>query len=571
VLYPVQPSLSSQNAQFAFLGDFNKFGLQFATGKSSNNLEQQINIVDNFSHVIGTHQLKFGIDYRWLKATVEPTPYQIQYLFGSVANVVANNVPQTYIRSQTANVQLTFSNWSLYAQDTWNLSRNLTLTYGLRWDYNTAPSSPNGTLPMTVDQIHDLATMQLAPLGTTLWHAEKDDFAPRLGIAWTPRSNLVIRAGAGIFYDLGYSSISDGISRFPYVQTKILNSTTNAPLKFPLDANQAMPLAFTTSPPVNFIAVVDPNHVSPRTYEWNAALEQGFGANDVMTLTYVGAGGRELTRKDIAFAPSSTFNGSVEVIRNAATSSYNGLQAQYRHRISHGLQTLVSYCWSHSIDDVSSDGAYVNVPLSVSVSDRGPSNYDIRHTFSAAVSYYIPAPRTAVLKQIFRNWSTDFIIYARTAPPVNVVTGARFPGTLLAGASSVQRPNVVPGVPLYLYGPYPGGKAINPNAFSVPVAGQGDLSRNALRGFNATQVDFTLRRTFKLSERFSLQSSADFFNIFNHPNFGAPINYMTSPQFGQSTQTLNSYLGGGGQSGGLNPLYQIGGPRSIQLALKLQF
>ena len=81
----------------------------------------------------------------------------------------------------------------------------------------------------------------------------------------------------------------------------------------------------------------------------------------------------------------------------------------------------------------------------------------------------------------------------------------------------------------------------------------------------------TLQRLFKLSERFSLQTSADFFNIFNHPNFGAPINYMTSPQFGQSTQMLNAWLGSGGQSGGLNPLYQIGGPRSIQLALKLQF
>jgi hypothetical protein len=61
------------------------------------------------------------------------------------------------------------------------------------------------------------------------------------------------------------------------------------------------------------------------------------------------------------------------------------------------------------------------------------------------------------------------------------------------------------------------------------------------------------------------------FNIFNHPNFGSPINYLSSPLFGQSTQTLNRYLGSGGQSGGLNPLYQIGGPRSIQLALKLQF
>ena len=91
---------------------------------------------------------------------------------------------------------------------------------------------------------------------------------------------------------------------------------------------------------------------------------------------------------------------------------------------------------------------------------------------------------------------------------------------------------------------------------------QGDLGRNALRGFGASQVDFTVQRLFRLSERFSLQSSADFFNIFTHPNFGAPINYMTSPQFGRSTQTLNSWLGGGGQSGGLNPLYQIARARS---------
>src|SRR5271157_4127796 len=129
-----------------------------------------------------------------------------------------------------------------------------------------------------------------------------------------------------------------------------------------------------------------------------------------------------------------------------------------------------------------------------------------------------------------------------------------------------------PGAPLYLSDPTaPGGRIVNNAAFTLPASGQGDLGRNALRGFNASQVDFTLQRLFKLSERFSLQASADFFNIFNHPQFGAPINYMTSPQFGQSTQTLNAWLGSGGQSGGLNPLYQIGGPRSIQLALKLQF
>ena len=100
---------------------------------------------------------------------------------------------------------------------------------------------------------------------------------------------------------------------------------------------------------------------------------------------------------------------------------------------------------------------------------------------------------------------------------------------------------------------------------------QGNLGRNVLNGFGATEVDLTLRRQFKLYERLSLQARADFFNLFNHPNFGPPVNYMTSPLFGQATQMLGASFGAGGQTGGLNPLYQIGGPRSAQLALKLLF
>jgi hypothetical protein len=180
-----------------------------------------------------------------------------------------------------------------------------------------------------------------------------------------------------------------------------------------------------------------------------------------------------------------------------------------------------------------------------------------------------------MLKQIFGSWSTDSIIYARSAPPVNVVTGQNpYSGSVLSGASSVQRPDVVADMPFYLYpSGAPGGKVINPAAFATPVpaTAQGDLGRNALRGFGATQWDITLRRQFRFTERLSLQARGDFFNILNHPNFGSPINYLSSPQFGQATMMLNNYLGSGGQSGGLNPLYQIGGPRSIQLALKLQF
>jgi len=567
VLFPAGHSL--QDSAFYFFGDFNPFGLKYVVGDLGRNVLQQINVTDAVSYVVGAHQLKFGLDYRRLRPQENTSPYVLEYVFLTLSNVLSNNVPEAAVAAYFPST-LVFSNWSLYAQDTWNATPKLTITYGLRWDYNAALSSPNGTLSFTVNQVNNLADMTLAPPGTPLWHAQKDDFAPRLGIAWSPRQNLVIRAGAGIFYDLGYSAVANGSSAFPYLQENIIFGTS-----FPLSDSAAAPPPFKTTPPVPFIAVVDPNHVLPRTYEWNAALEQGFGNADVLTLTYVGAAGRKLMRQDAYDAPNPNFTGEVDIMRNGADSSYNALQVQYRHRLTHGLQALVSYTWGHSIDDVSSDVYFVNVPPGTEAAsqNRGPSDYDVRNTFAGAVSWYIPGPHSGWWKPILENWSVNSIVYARSAPPVNVVTGNNpFPDTFLSGAFSVQRPNVVPGVPIYLADPTAGGgRIINPAAFSVPASGQGDLGRNALRGFNASQVDLTLQRRFQLSERFSLQASADMFNIFNHPNFGSPINYLTSPLFGRSTQTLNNWLGSGGQSGGLNPLYQIGGPRSVQLALKLVF
>ena len=571
VLFPSFASL--QNSSFTFFADSAPYGIEFLIGKSGDNLQQQINVTDNVSHIIGAHQMKFGIDYRRLRSEVGPVSYEAEYEFLSLSNVLANTLPEAVIISRTP-ARLIFSNWSLFAQDTWKATRTLTITYGLRWEYNAAPSSPNGTLPFTVTGVDDLATMELAPPGTPLWHPQKDDFAPRLGVAWQPLPNLVLRAGAGVFYDLGYSAVANGATGFPYVQSKHVLSTPSSPLSFPLSATNAAPPRFTTSPPVALLAVVDPNHILPRTFEWNAAVERSLGKADVITVTYLGAAGRKLMRLDVYSAPNPNFPGEFDLMRNDADSSYNALQVQYRHRLAHGLQTLFSYTFAHSIDDASSDAYYLHVPpgASPSSAERGPSDYDIRHTLSGAISYDIPGPGSGIWKSIFGNWSTDSMIYARSAPPLNVVTGKNPFGGILAGANSVQRPNVVPGVPFYLdESNAPGGKIINKAAFSIPPAGQGDLGRNALRGFGATQVDLTLRRRFAITERISLQSRADMFNIFNHPNFGSPINYLSSPLFGQSTQMLANYLGSGGQAGGLNPLYQIGGPRSIQLALKLQF
>jgi hypothetical protein len=261
---------------------------------------------------------------------------------------------------------------------------------------------------------------------------------------------------------------------------------------------------------------------------------------------------------------------------NGGNSSYQALQAEFRHRFAHRLQTLLSYTYAHAIDTVSSDAYFAIVPEADSPAsqERGSSDYDIRHTFSGAFSYSIPAPGTGISKAILGNWSTDSIIYARTGLPVNVVTGNDpWPAGVQTGAYGAQRPNLIQGVPLWISNSdVAGGKEINPAAFSMPVgAVQGNLGRNALTGFGAAQVDLTLRRQFKIHERLNLQTRADLFNIFNHPNFGNPINYLTSPQYGQSTEMLASALGSGGSGGGLNPLYQIGGPRSVQLALKLLF
>lgn len=261
------------------------------------------------------------------------------------------------------------------------------------------------------------------------------------------------------------------------------------------------------------------------------------------------------------------------------------------------FQALAAYTWAHSIDTASTASVLSNATngfsRSRSADNRANSDFDIRHAFNAAVSYNIPAPfENKALRAVLGGWSVDTIIIARTASPLTVRTVG-----LTAPFESVSiRPDVVPGVPLYLFGDqYPGGKAINPAAFARPPVGadgraarQGTASRNAFRGFGAYQLDFALRREFSLGERVRLRFRAELFNILNHPNFGAvdtvlrfarqvptdptsPFIPAPSPTFGQATQMLGRSLGQGGLGGGFSPLFQIGGPRSTQLSVKLLF
>jgi len=160
--------------------------------------------------------------------------------------------------------------------------------------------------------------------------------------------------------------------------------------------------------------------------------------------------------------------------------------------------------------------------------DRKNSDFDIRHSFTAGVTYDLPAPGAQkFVRAAFGGWSLDSFVLARSAPPVDLVGSIYF----ASGTALASRPNVTPGVPLVLYGPqYPGGKIFNKAAFTLPPKGtQGDFARNVLRGFGATQADLALQRQFHLTEKMGLRFRSEFFNIFNHPNFGNPNNNLTSP------------------------------------------
>ena len=310
-------------------------------------------------------------------------------------------------------------------------------------------------------------------------------------------------------------------------------------------------------------------------------MQQSLGTSQALTVSYVGAAGRRLLEQ--AQADVGAFNpnfGDVTFTRNGLSSDYDALQLQFQRRLTRGLQALASYTFGHSIDYGSQNET---LPYT-----RGNSDFDIRHSFSAAFSYDLPSYSSSRLgRALFSHWGFDDRFTARTGFPVtlngnevaNPVTGQLFNGGL----------DLVPGEPFYVYGAAcaavydnglgcPGGRAINPGAFNPPSGTDvGNAPRNFVRGFGAWQMDIALRREFPIYERLNLQFRAEAFNVFNHPNFGAisaspycspdPASPNFSPgcNFGQATGTLATSLGG------LSSLYQLGGPRSLQLALRFTF
>jgi Carboxypeptidase regulatory-like domain/TonB dependent receptor/TonB-dependent Receptor Plug Domain len=567
---------SSKDSLFNFI----LIGGQFLSiGKNVDNVQRQINLVENLSVITGNHQLKFGADYRRLSPTIGPRNYEQTPIFLGLTGPLGaiSGIPlQTQVGAQET-VTLLYHNFSTYGQDTWKLTPRLNLTYGVRWDFNPPPVGQDGKDLYTVLGLDNPVMLALAPQGTPLFETTYGNFAPRIGLAYqvsqTKGRETVLRGGFGIFYDAGQGVIGNNAITFPYRRTKVVSGES-----FPLTPEQSTPPAFSLTPESSTINVADPNLKLPRIYQWNVSLEQWLGVNQTISASYIGASGRRLLRQEQLVTPNTKFE-RVSLTKNTATSDYHALQLQYNRRLSRGVQAMAAYTWSHSIDIASNDsGVFTSDTFVNPTIDRGSSDFDVRHAFTGAITYNISTPNLgSVPNAMLRNWSLDTIFSARSATPVDMIGGQSS-----IGFSAPLRPDLIPGIPLYIEDTNaPGGRRLNDTVdphrpgckgpFCPPAGLQGTLGRNVLRGVPVNQIDLALRRQFNMTEQLNIQLRVEFFNLFNHPNFGDPEGDLAKLQFGRSIRMLGRTLGSGGANGGFNPLYQLGGPRSLQIALKIQF
>ncbi len=533
---------------------------QLSLGRASRNIESQFNVLDDFSVIKGTHRWKLGTDYRRLRLETSGFPIDAIYVYFTGSFASSGNTLGTIFRGARPG-KIVLPNFSTYLQDTWTMGKRVTLTYGLRWEVNATPSPENGTILSSWQNVNNPQTT-LAPIGTPIFNTTYGNLAPRVGLAvrLNKKGDFVIRGGWGIFYDLEYSIAPELINSFPNLANQIF---FGVPIPDPNFSSHANSLSFSTQPPFTgpLIIAFDPNLNLPYAHEWNLTIEKLIGNKQSVSASYVAQVGRRLLRQEGVPAPNSNLPQGYILISNAANSNYNALQLQYKRPLYRSVQALLNYTWSHSIDTASDDfSTAISSSIAPVSGDRGSSNFDVRHNFSGTLTYAVPvAGKNGFVRKLTDAWFLATVFNARSGFPIDISTSAFFP--------AVSRPDLDTTQPIWIPDSTTGpGKKLNPLAFPVPpTERQGTLPRNLIYGLGASQIDLSLQRRFPLTERVHLDFRTDAFNILNHPNFANPVGTVESAQFGTFNRMLNKGLSG------LSPLYQIGGPRSLQLSLKLIF
>lgn len=525
----------------------------------------QWNLRDTVAVQSGHHLLQFGIDQRHLVSTIHPPALSVEADFFNPQSLVANSASDIAI-TKSLPAAPTFNEFAAFIQDQWQASKRLTVSSGLRWEVDPAPHGRNGVDAYTaIGNLARPSSLTLAPRGTPLWDTSWFNLAPRLGAAWIvdrkPGREMVWRAGGGIFFDTDERAAVRAFSALGF-------SETMHPTKVPVPVTPAQ-LDFSVSPSAPYahsLVYAFPRYFQlPYSVQWNVAVEQSLGRNQTFTTSYVGASGHRLIREQRTNISNQNPDfGEIVSFPAGVTSNYQALQLKFQRSISPGVQALASYTWAHTIDYGSIDPAW---PLT-----RANSNIDLRHNFEAALSWdEHKLARRGFSAWILGGWGADARFTVRSAFPVTPL------GNIFSDAATGNRyfsgVDFIPNRPLYVYGSqYPGGRMLNGGpfvsnpAFVLPSDGTaGNAPRNMLRGFADNQINVDFRREVPLHDRLSLQFRAEAYNLFNHPDLGYIDPSITDQLFGRATLMLNQSFGPTGS------LYEPGGPRSLQIALRLQF
>ena len=544
---------------------------------------------DTVSWLVGRHSLKFGGLYQrfiWPMWGFFQNRGYYQFTNGFTTDIGANDgtgsglasflLGLPAVRQRQAGVpQMNLRQWYAagYGQDTFRLTKNTTLDYGLRYEYMSA----------LVDINYANSNLTFAPDGTPsvfiggqngmpkgLMYPSKTDFAPRIGISQNiPSRGLVLHAAYGIFFT-------------PVDMNTWCNQRHNVPYTFP-ETNQSDNFTpsiktFDFAPAVLGVTVVSftgmQTNPSPQyIQQWSATVEQSLGKDTVMEIGYLGSNGFHLQRahlinnaqpgpgliqprrpfKKISFVPntvlppttpvvSTTFGVStINLLENSARSWYDAGYVNVRRRAGHGLSFLANYTWSKSLSnapDFRSPMFEAAIPQNNDdlAAEKGPA-CDVRNRVAVSAVYDVPAwGRSHVTRAVTKDWRTSAIFQAQSGFPLTISV---FGDTANAGTALGENPvraNVT-GKPIFGPGTRNAGTWFNPAAFAAPPAyAFGNVSRNSVVGPSLQTVDVSVVRSFPLGERVHLETRGEFFNALNHTNLGTPNRFVNTAGFGSITE-----------------------------------
>ncbi|HTP67549.1 MAG TPA: carboxypeptidase regulatory-like domain-containing protein [Dongiaceae bacterium] len=588
-----------------FNGDLENLGAT-AYSVPRGRLSETFQVLDNLTLIRGRNTWKFGAEYHrydvqsfndnlerglldvntcWFIDDDTCPTLADDPIVNELANFYIGNI---YALGNIGNTsRFTFNNnLGFFAQDEIRVRPNLTITAGLRWEY-ISPLAEKHNLLSNFDAIGNLVQVG-SPTLPLAYHRDLNNFAPRLGLAWNPLKNTTVRAAYGFYYD--YTPQNNIIANYTNsagIATNPLDSLSGSPYFVGAqDFNSGVwngtgggPV-FTPTVYPQSIFVTDPGLRTPYVQSWSLNIQRELARSLAFEVGYVGSKGTRLSRlydanqgRDFLINdPAYPQYAAVDVFSGSANSTYNGLQTTVRLQQFHGFSGFSTYTWSKSLDGAS-DGINFNFANAAFPQDstnlaaeKGPSTFDTRHRWTTAINYAVPTFEK-VPHVLGAGWQLNSIITVQSGRPINVITDAGG-----VNFNYTQRPDLVPGVNPILPHWTPSTGYLNPSAFAYPAVTAadpygyfGDLGRDQIYGPGFWNIDFSLTKNFQLREHVVLQFRAEFFNVFNHPNFALPNNVVSpgSDTAGEITQTPDVAQGNPGLGGG--------GPRVMQFGLRLQF